>query len=76
MKVRLTPREMEIISLKSWGYTNKQIAGRYHLSIHTVRKHVDRISEKIKESTGNKSNYLKIGLFYLNNINLFEIDHG
>ena len=43
----LTARESEIIRLIEEGLSNKQIAGRLHIELSTVKNHVHRIIEKL-----------------------------
>lgn len=43
----LTVREREILQLISEGNSNKEIAGRLHLSVYTVETHRKRILEKL-----------------------------
>lgn len=38
-KVALSPREIEVLRLISWGYTNKEIASKLNLSVKTVEAH-------------------------------------
>jgi DNA-binding NarL/FixJ family response regulator len=45
--VKLTPRETEILQLLSEGRSNDEIAGRLFLSLHTIRKHVQNVIEKL-----------------------------
>ena len=45
--VRLTPRERSVIDLISEGLSNKAIADRLHISVHTVKSHVSNIMEKL-----------------------------
>jgi len=42
----LTPRERELVTLVAQGRTDAQIAGRLHISVSTVRSHLDRIRDK------------------------------
>jgi two-component system response regulator DevR len=42
----LSRREQQLVELICWGLTNKEIAGRLHLSEHTVKNHVHRILHK------------------------------
>jgi len=35
----LTPRETEVLKMTAWGYTNKEIASRFGLSVKTVEVH-------------------------------------
>ena len=43
----LTAREHEVLCLMSTGLTNRQVAGRLHLSEATVRKHLEHIYPKL-----------------------------
>jgi DNA-binding NarL/FixJ family response regulator len=45
--VGMTPRERQVISLISEGLSNKKIAARLHISVHTVKSHVRNIMEKL-----------------------------
>lgn len=45
--VRMTPRERKVINLIAEGLENKDIAGRLHVSTHTVKGHVRNIMEKL-----------------------------
>ena len=45
--VALTPREREVIDLISEGLSNKGIASRLDISIHTVKSHVRNVMEKL-----------------------------
>jgi DNA-binding NarL/FixJ family response regulator len=45
--VRLTSREQEIIALLGEGLSNKEIAARLYIAIHTVKSHVHNILEKL-----------------------------
>jgi len=42
----LSPRELELVTLVARGLTDAQIAGDLHISISTVRSHLDRIRDK------------------------------
>jgi DNA-binding NarL/FixJ family response regulator len=44
----LTPREEEVLALLVEGLSNKEIAGRLHLTEGTVRNHVSRIIAKLQ----------------------------
>lgn len=48
--VQLTPSEVEIVRLISFGYTTKEIAARKHLSFHTVMTHRKNIFRKLEVS--------------------------
>lgn len=45
--VRLTERETQIIGLLGEGLSNKEIAIRLHIAVHTVKSHVHNILEKL-----------------------------
>ena len=45
--VRLTNREREVIDLLGEGLSNKAIASRLHIAVHTVKSHVHNILEKL-----------------------------
>lgn len=47
----LTPRESEVLALLAVGASNKEIAGRLHLSEHTVKFHVSTILGKLGAAT-------------------------
>ncbi len=44
---RLTPREQEVLSLVSRGYTNSEIARLLTMSFHTVTSHIKHIYKKL-----------------------------
>lgn len=45
--VRLTPREQQVITLISEGLSNKEIASRLQIAVHTVKSHVRNVMEKL-----------------------------
>jgi len=45
--VRLTERERQVIALLGEGLSNKAIASRLHIAVHTVKSHVHNILEKL-----------------------------
>lgn len=47
----LSPRELEVLALLAEGLTNKAIAARLVLSLHTVRNHVQNILGKLGAHT-------------------------
>jgi two-component system, NarL family, nitrate/nitrite response regulator NarL len=55
---RLTPRELQVVSLVVAGYTNRDIAETFQVSIDTVKHHLTNIFDK----TG-ASNRLELALF-------------
>jgi putative two-component system response regulator len=44
---RLTPRELDVLRLVAGGLTNREIAQRIHLSLGTVKVHVEHIIAKL-----------------------------
>jgi DNA-binding NarL/FixJ family response regulator len=44
----LTKREEEVAGFICRGWSNKQIAGELHVSLHTVKSHVRRVLEKLE----------------------------
>jgi DNA-binding CsgD family transcriptional regulator len=46
-RLRLTARESMVVELVAEGLTNRQIADRLGLSIHTVATHLDKIRDKL-----------------------------
>lgn len=42
-----SPREQEVLALIAKGYSNKEIAGKLHLSDETVKRHVSNLIEKL-----------------------------
>ena len=45
--MKLTAREREVIDLLTEGLSNKAIATRLHIAVHTVKSHVHNILEKL-----------------------------
>ena len=45
--VRLTARERQVIDLLGEGCSNKEIASRLHIAVHTVKSHVHNVLEKL-----------------------------
>lgn len=45
--VRMTQREREVVALVSEGLTNKEIASRLNVSLHTVKSHIHNVLEKL-----------------------------
>ena len=43
----LTPRETEVLGLIAYGYTNREISQRLHISVKTVEAHRSHIVERI-----------------------------
>ena len=45
--VRLTNRESQVVGLLGEGLSNKEIATRLHIAVHTVKSHVHNVLEKL-----------------------------
>ena len=45
--VRLTSRERQVVELLGEGLSNKEIATRLHIAVHTVKSHVHNVLEKL-----------------------------
>ncbi len=45
--VKMTGREREVVELIAEGLSNKEIAGRLHLAVDTIKSHVHNILEKL-----------------------------
>jgi two-component system, NarL family, response regulator LiaR len=61
----LTPREMEVLSLLALGETNRQIAEELHISLSTVKRHLERILSKlgVSDRTQAAVKAIEIGLW-------------
>jgi DNA-binding NarL/FixJ family response regulator len=46
----LTPRETEVLARLASGKTNRQIAKELHVSLSTVKRHIEHILPKLKVS--------------------------
>ena len=46
-RVLLTPREIEVLSAIAEGLTNKSIARRLDISLHTVKFHIESLFRKL-----------------------------
>jgi DNA-binding CsgD family transcriptional regulator len=47
-KVILTPRELEVLALLAEGASNKAIARRLGISVHTAKFHVSSLLDKLE----------------------------
>jgi DNA-binding NarL/FixJ family response regulator len=43
----LTAREREVLKLRAKGFVYKEIAYQMHISVHTVKNHLDSIHHKL-----------------------------
>jgi two-component system response regulator NreC len=48
---QLSKREHEVLLDVAYGYTNKEVADRLHMSVKTVEGHKARIREKLNLAT-------------------------
>ena len=47
MENHLTEREMNVLFYLAQGLTNEEIAERLHISVHTVKAHLEAIYDKL-----------------------------
>ena len=47
----LTPREVEVLSLVGQGFTNKAVARRLGISVHTVKFHLEALFAKLEAAS-------------------------
>lgn len=47
MEYHLTEREMSVVLCLAQGLTNEEIANRLHISVHTVKAHLEAIYDKL-----------------------------
>jgi DNA-binding NarL/FixJ family response regulator len=45
--VKLTPRELEVLQMISWGLTNAEAARRLHLTVHAIKFHLAAIYRRL-----------------------------
>lgn len=59
--MKLSKRELEILELISWGYSDKEIAYNLSISARTVQTHVTRIVIKLgaRNRTNAVANYIR-----------------
>lgn len=59
--MKLSKRELEILDLISWGYSDKEIACNLKISARTVQTHVNRIVIKLhaRNRTNAVANYIR-----------------
>lgn len=65
--MKLSKRELEILELISWGYSDKEIAYNLKISARTVQTHVTRIVIKMgaRNRTNAVANYFRQGCMSL-----------
>lgn len=47
MEIHLTEREKGVLFYLASGLTNEEISGRLHISVHTVKAHLEAIYDKL-----------------------------
>lgn len=59
--MKLSKRELEILDLISWGFSDKEIACNLQISARTVQTHVNRIVIKLnaRNRTNAVANYIR-----------------
>lgn len=59
--MKLSKRELEILDLISWGFSDKEIACNLKISARTVQTHVNRIVIKLnaRNRTNAVANYIR-----------------
>jgi two-component system NarL family response regulator len=67
IKASLSSREAEIVKLIARGCTNKQIAEKLYLSIHTIKTHRKNIIKKLGFTFKNASELILL-ISYLNDL--------
>lgn len=65
--IDLTPRELEVLGLLAEGASNKQIARRLGISVHTAKYHVASLLEKLDavSRTDAVAHAARIGVLHL-----------
>ena len=61
----LTTKEIEVLRLMSFGYTNKQIATSLFCSKKTIEGNINTIHDKLSEIRGNRNKRVSAVLYYL-----------
>lgn len=64
LRLGLSKREMEVLTLMAEGFSNEEIGGKLYLSLHTIKTHASRIFEKmdVKRRTQAVDKAKRIGL--------------
>ena len=47
MQQKLTTRELNVLKYLVQGFTNQEISNKLHISVHTVKAHLETIYEKL-----------------------------
>ena len=50
MGIYLTEREVAVLKYLALGLTNNEISGKLHISVHTVKAHLEAIYDKLTVS--------------------------
>jgi len=66
----LTPRELEVLNVLIEGLTNKAIARRLNISLHTVKFHVESVFRKLDVRTRTEAVAKALDSRHLETINL------
>lgn len=72
--MKLSKRELEILELISWGYSDKEIASKLSISARTVQTHVTRMVIKLgaRNRTNAVANYIRQSCMHFAGVNLFQ----
>ena len=63
---RLSPRELEVVEEMALGHTNPVIAGRLHLTVRGVERHINSVFAKLDLTEDNQSHHrVRAVLVYL-----------
>jgi DNA-binding NarL/FixJ family response regulator len=63
---RLSPRELEVVEEMALGHTNSVIAGRLHLTVRGVERHINSVFAKLDLTEDNQSHHrVRAVLVYL-----------
>lgn len=72
--MKLSKRELEILELISWGYSDKEIASKLSISARTVQTHVTRMVIKLgaRNRTNAVANYIRQSCINFAGVNLLQ----
>lgn len=51
ISIELTPRQLEVLQLLTKGFTNKDIARHFNISVNGVKRHLEHLFERLGVST-------------------------